>query len=141
MDFGSSQHQKDIKKYIVSLLIKQAQIDGSFSSKEKQYLEYAGQSLQLDDHELAEIQADPNAFEISPPPDEQDRVKILYYLLFMMRIDHTITAKEEELCHRVGLRLGFRKGMIDNLIALMKEYLSDRLPPNAMIERIKPYLN
>jgi len=141
MHFGSEKELTAYKKYIISLLVQQAQSDDHFSIIEKRYLKYAGAQLQLSDSEVAEIRLNPSAFSIAPPPDEHKRVTILYYTLFMLKADQKVTAQEEELCHKVGLRLGFRAEMVQNLINVMKNYLNTNLPPDAMLNEIKPFLN
>lgn len=141
MNFGTYDEQLAMKRYIISLLVKQALSDDDFSIIEKKYLIYAARSLQLSDAEVAAIRKSPDSFDITPPPDESQRMTIFYYLLFMMRADQKITEEEEQLCYQIGFKLGFRQDFVSNLIKLMKDYLVEDLPPNAMLERIKPYLN
>ncbi len=141
MNFGSPEELLSYKKYIISLLVQHAMADEHFSFMEGKFLEYAGKQLQLSHQEIREVQKNPTAYEIAPPPDEQKRVTILYYALFMMRADGKITPEEEDTCHKLGLRLGFRAEMVVNLIKLMKEYLLEELPPLAMVDEIRPYLN
>ena len=141
MNFGSPEELLAYKKYIISLLVQHAMADNEFSFMEGQFLEYAGLQLQLSEEEIKEVQKNPSLYEIAPPPDEQKRVTILYYALFMMRADGKIKPEEEDTCYKLGLRLGFRSEMLDNLIQLMKEYLLKELPPTAMVDEIRPYLN
>lgn len=141
MNFGTYDEQQAMKRYIISLLVKQALSDDDFSIIEKKYLLHAAKALQLTDAEIAAIRHDPESYTISPPPDESKRMTIFYYLLFMMRADQKVTKEEEQLCHQIGFKLGFREDMISNLIKLMQEYIVEDLPPNAMVDKIKPYLN
>jgi RAB protein geranylgeranyltransferase component A len=66
---------------------------------------------------------------------------ILYYLLFMMRVDGVIDQQEEQLVHEAGFRLGFNEKMVDDLIHVMKTYLNKEIPPEVMLQQIKKYLN
>ena len=141
MHFGSEEELKAFKYYIISLLVQQAKSDEDFSRIEKRYLKYAGDQLKVSDVELARIRSNPAAYTIAPPPDEHKRVMILYYTLFMMKADQKITKEEEILCYRIGTRLGFRDEMIENLINVMRNYLNQNLPPDAMLNEIKPFLN
>ncbi|MAT54698.1 MAG: hypothetical protein CMN32_09470 [Saprospirales bacterium] len=141
MNFGNADENKSWKQYIISLLVKQAVAEGRISAVEEQFLQHAAKSLNIGPEELQAIKSNPQAFEIAPPPDERTRMTILYYLLFMMRADGEIRPEEEKLCYEVGFRLGFRMEMVTNLIALMRQYLRQQLPPDAMLERIKPYLS
>lgn len=141
MDFGTHQDEMAMKCYIISLLVKQAQADKEFSAVEKKYLAYAGHSLGLTDAEIAAVRLAPEKYTIAPPPDESRRMTMLYFLLFMMRADGQVEPQEEKFCHYIGFRLGFRGEMVSNLIGLMKEFLKNDLPPGAMLEKIRPYLN
>ncbi len=141
MDFGSHEEEMAMKRYIVSLLIKQAQSDGHFTNSEKRYLAFASRALKISDAEVAAVRQSPADYDIAMPPDEDKRMTILYYLLFMMRADQQIAPEEETVCHQIGFRLGFRQEMVTDLIGLMKQYLKEEMPPNGMLERIKPYLN
>ena len=141
MDFGSRQDETKMKCYIISLLVQQAESDGAFTNTEKKYLAFAARSLKLSDTEVAAVRHAPENFVIAPPPDEGQRMTILYYLLFMIRADQKVAPEEEALCHRLGFQLGFREEMVSNLITLMKQYLVEDIPPNSMLERIKPFLN
>jgi len=141
MDFGTFEEELAMRSYIVALLAKQASADGDIANAETSYLLYASKTLGLDKAEIRPIIENPNNFNISPPPDEDKRLTILYYLLFMMRADKFIDTKEEELCYKVGFQMGFRQDMITELIGVMKKYLIDEIPPNAMLDKIKPFLN
>ena len=141
MDFGTPENELALKQYIISMIVQEAQADQDFSILEKKYLVFAAKTLGLSDANIAAIQIDPAAYEIVPPPNEQERMNILYFLLFMMLSDRTITIQEETMCHHIGFRLGFRREMISDLINVMRDCLDKEIPPNAMVERIKAYLN
>jgi len=141
MDFGTFEEELAMKSYIVALLVKQAAADGNMAKEESSYLHYAANTLEVEEDELKHIISSPDSFYISPPPDEDKRLTILYYLLFMMKADNHIDEKEERLCFQVGFQMGFRQEMVTNLIGVMKTYLIQQIPPTAMIDKIKPYLN
>lgn len=141
MEFGTFEEELAMKSYIISLLVKQATSDGKIATEEKGYLNYASKALNLEEDEVKQIIQAPDSFNISPPPDEDKRLTILYYLLFMMRADKNIDVKEEQLCFNIGFQMGFRQEMVSNLIGVMKEYLVEDIPPQAMLNKIKPYLN
>jgi len=141
MDFGSPEYELALKKYIISLIVHEAQVDQHFSIHEKKYLDFAAKILGLSATQVAAVRLDPTVFEMAPPPNEQARMNVLYFLLFMMRADQSITSAEEAMCHHIGFRLGFRREMISDLINLMRDCLDKEIPPNAMVERIRAYLN
>jgi len=141
MNFGTFEEELAMKSYIVSMLVKQASSDGDIADAETSYLLFAASALGLDKMDIKPIIQTPESYSISPPPDEDKRLTILYYMLFMMRADKIIDAKEEKLCYKIGFQMGFRQDMITQLIDVMKEYLDANIPPTAMLDKIKPYLN
>lgn len=141
MDFGSPKDELALKQYIVSLIVQEAQADEDFTIREKKYLAYATKTLGLTNAQVAAIRLNPKAYEIAPPPNEQMRMTILYYLLFMMRADQSISVQEEALVHQIGFRIGFRTEMIADLIGVMRDCLDKEIPPDAMLKRIRPFLN
>jgi uncharacterized tellurite resistance protein B-like protein len=141
MEFGSPEHEHRLKQFIVSLIVQEAQADQDFSILEKKYLSYAAKTLGLTEAEVATIRLSPAKFEMTPPPNEQERMNLLYFLLFMMRADGQVKKAEEDLCHHIGFRLGFRREMVSDLINVMRACLDKEIPPDAMMERVRAYLN
>ena len=141
MNFGTFEEELAMKSYIISILVKQASADGSIADAETSYLLYVSETLGLDKSEIKPIIEMPDSYRISPPPDEDKRLTILYYMLFMMKADKTIDAKEEKLCYNIGFQMGFRQDMVTELIEVMKEYLDKQIPPSVMLDKVKPYLN
>jgi hypothetical protein len=66
---------------------------------------------------------------------------ILYYLLFLMEIDGNVSREEEDLVKEFGLRLGFRIGLTSELIDEIRKHARTRVPPDALLEHIRKYLN
>jgi len=141
MDFGTPDHELALKKYIISMIVQEAQADHHFSTLEKRYLSFVASNLGVSEAEVAAIRLNPGIYEIPPPQNEQERMNVLYFLLFMLRSDKEITKEEEALCHHIGFRLGFRRELISDLINLMRDCLDKEIPPHAMVDRIKTYLN
>jgi len=141
MEFGSPEHEHRLKQFIISLIVQEAQSDNDFSIIEKRYLNYAAKTLGLSEEEVATIRLNPNEFEMPPPPNEQERMNVLYFLLFMMRADGQVKKAEEDLCHHIGFRLGFRREMISDLINVMRACLDKEIPSDAMLESVRSYLN
>lgn len=75
------------------------------------------------------------------PEQEQERMTMLYYLIFLMKSDQQIEEKEEQLIKHFGFKLGFREGLILDFIGLAKKYRSADIPPQEMLANIKKYLN
>ncbi len=141
MDFGGPEQELRYKHYIISLLVRQASVDGRMAQEEVHFILHVAKKLDLPLEAIEPILKKPLRFHMEPPADEHLRMQALYYLLFMMRADGDISPEEEMMCYKVGFQLGFRMEMIHNLVSLMRQFLRQKLPPDAMLQAIKPYLN
>ena len=135
------QQLNERNKAVLAILITMSQVDQQVDQIEKQFILDVSRQLGLSLDEVETIREQPETFILRPPKSEQDRMTILYYLLFTMRVDGQIKPKEEELCHKVGFRLGFNNLMIDDLIQVMKDHPKGEVPPEKMLNEIKKYLN
>lgn len=129
------------RKGIIALLFKLAKSDNSVSNIEKLYLRDIANSLGVDSFSIDEILENPDAYPLKTPLDERERMTILYYLLFMMRVDGRIEKGEEKLVYEASFRLGFNEKMTEDLIGVMKTYLNKEIPPDVMLTQVKKYLN
>lgn len=141
MDFEIFEEEMALKGYLVSVLVRQAMDDGAISVEERSYLKYALKTIKLEEKDIKSIIESPMDYSTHPPLEENKRMTILYHLLFMMKSSRTIDFRKEELIHNIGFELGFRYEMIRNLISVVKDYKRKDLPPMALLEEIKPYLN
>lgn len=128
-------------KAIFSLVYQLHAADNEINIKELGFMREIADTLHLSATDLNEISADPKAYVLEPPPPEQERMSILYMLLFAMRIDGEINTNEEHIVYKVGLQLGFHELMLKELIGELKSHLTTRLPDDALLNIIKKYLN
>ncbi|MFK8004713.1 MAG: hypothetical protein AB8H03_00010 [Saprospiraceae bacterium] len=129
------------RKSIIALLFKLAKSDNSVSNIEKLYLRDIADSIGVDSFSIDEILENPEAYPLKVPLDERERMTILYYLLFMMRVDGRIEKGEEKLIYEASFRLGFNEKLTEDLIGVMKTYLHKEVPPSVMLTQIKKHLN
>jgi uncharacterized tellurite resistance protein B-like protein len=129
------------RKSIIALLFKLAKSDDSVSNIEKLYLRDIANSIGIDSLSIDEIIQNPEAYPLKVPLNERERMTILYYLLFMMRIDGRIEKGEEKLIYTASFRLGFNEKLTEDLIGVMKTYLNKEIPPDLMLTLVKKYLN
>ena len=139
--FGNYENEYDRNKATIAMLIEMVTIDNKIDPVEKKFLGDIALQFGLRDEDISSIIEHPEKFALKPPTAEEDRMRILYYLLFMMRVDGEIPPEEEKLCYKAGLRLGFNEQLTGDLIQLMKTYLNEEIPPEAMVNVIKKYLN
>ena len=58
-----------------------------------------------------------------------------------MKIDGEANEEEIRLIKSIGFKLGFRPTMVDNMILVIKEYATKKVPEDALLNNIKKYLN
>ena len=129
------------RKSIIALLFKLAKSDDSVSNIEKLYFRDIANSIGIDSLSIDEIIQNPEAYPLKVPLNERERMTILYYLLFMMRVDGRIEKGEEKLIYTASFRLGFNEKLTEDLIGVMKTYLNKEIPPDLMLTLVKKYLN
>lgn len=139
--FGDFNNDIARNRSIITLLIEMANVDDDQARIEDKYINYVAEQLGVSEEELALIKSKPEQFPFIPPTGEQDRMTILYYLLFTMRVDAVIKTAEEGVAHRIGLRLGINPALTQDLIQVMKRYNNQEIPENALLDQIKKYLN
>lgn len=137
-DFGKNVEQS---RSVVALLLEISRADEFSSPIEQKYIDYIAHHLGISIEEMELIKNKPDQFPFVSPESEQDRMTILYYILFTMRVDGEIRDQEEAVCHKVGLKLGFNPALTNDLIQVMKKYAKEEIPPHAMLDQIRKYLN
>ncbi|HLF62250.1 MAG TPA: hypothetical protein VI603_00755 [Saprospiraceae bacterium] len=130
-----------LKKSIVALLLRLQKADTDKTIREFAYIHKVASHLGLSAEDVIGIERDLSSYPLKPPSDEKERMTILYYLLFLMDIDGNVKQEEEDLVKEFGLRLGFRMGLTTELINEVKRHATTRIPPDALIEHIRKYLN
>jgi len=114
--------------------------DGEIDQKERVFMQQLGQQQGLTsigvDSELGN-----GDNEVILPLEEQERMMVLYYLVFLMQSDGDITSEEELSIYHFGHRLGFREEILRNFIALANKYQSSPIPAVEMLEKVKVFLN
>ena len=114
----------DRNKAVFSLIYQMNIADSDFNKMESKYLVNVGNVLGLSQKEMEQVLDDPNSYNLIPPANEQERMEILYYMLFSMRIDGNISKVEEAHIYKAGLKLGFNEAMITDMINLCLLYTS-----------------
>ncbi|MFT5167945.1 MAG: putative tellurite resistance protein B-like protein [Saprospiraceae bacterium] len=139
--FGNYKEEIVHRKAIISLLIKMTAADGQVKEVEEKLTSDVARQLGLSTEDIEEVTTYPEKYEMKPPPPEQDRMSILYYLLFTMAVDGQIQEDEERMCYKTGLRLGFNEHMTRDLINVMKKFLNKEIPQDALLNEIKKHMN
>lgn len=132
-------NNKEQSVQIIRVLRSISIADGALTHNELNLIRKAGDYYGLSSDEVDDelVANDPL---ISIPSDENERIKILYYILYLIKADRVVD-EEEHLIHHFGLKLGFREPMLDNLIAIAKGNIGRGLPIEKMLDAIRQYLN
>lgn len=126
----------DQRRDIIKLLMQLAKADGVIQNQEKLFIVDACKNLGIDINEIKE-----NDDDIRFPKTEQERMTVLYYLLFMMNSDGNISNEEVIFIKKIGFKLGFRARLIEDMLETLAQYPDQQIPPNALVNNIKKYLN
>lgn len=133
------EHEKS--RILLKILVHLAKADGHIQEQEFSYLLYVVVKLRIDPEELRKIYNEDAELNEILPHDEQDRMNVLYHLLFLMDADKNIDEREEAIIYHFGHRLGFSELMVRDFIQVFRKNDLDDLPPSAMLEIIKKYQN
>ena len=126
---------------LVKILIHLAKVDGELSKNEFSYLVYVASKLHLPLEKVREIMISEEDLNEILPHDENERMNVLYHLLFMMEADKIIDPEEIKMIYHFALKLGFSEKMEEEFILIFKTYDIDDLPPDAMLKIIQKYQN
>ncbi|MEO5905513.1 MAG: hypothetical protein ABIQ11_02220, partial [Saprospiraceae bacterium] len=91
--------------------------------------------------DLAAMTTAPLPTEEKFPSDERERMIILYFLLFMMESDGVVADEEVRLVKDLGYQLGFRIDLVSDLIQVIRTYDHINTPSEALLDKIRTYLN
>lgn len=128
-------------KGLIATLIKLSKSDHYFDQFELTYILKVGAHLGLDNELVEQMINQNNNTDIEIPEKEQDRMTLLYYMLFLMKIDTIVTDEEKDMIHHYGFKFGFSKPMMDEFISVIEAHKFRKVPPEKMIQIITKYQN
>ena len=126
---------------VIYMLIRLMSIDGHRDRNEYIYILKVAHEMGMTPEEISTLRPEGVYTQSKMPNDEIERMIILYYLLFMMQIDGIITSDEERLVKDLGHQLGFRIDMVADLIEVIKSHEQIESPSEALLDKIRAYLN
>ena len=128
------------KENILAIIVAVSKVDGGIHENEMLWILQLGFSMGMNEEKVREItiKEDPSLFI---PSSEKERMTILYYLVFLIKVDGRITEEEKNILHHFGLKLGFNHLMVANIIRVVQANLGKKLPPDAIINEVRKYLN
>lgn len=126
---------------LFSTLIELSKADNYFDQFEFSYLLKVGRHIGLEDALVESMIKENTKLPLTIPKNEKDRMTILYYMLFLMKIDNIISEEETELVHHYGFKLGFSFDMISDFIQVMENNKFKKVDQNELIAVIRKYQN
>lgn len=133
--------QEGYRSAVIYMLMKLMAADGHREKAEYIYILKVAFEMGMTQEDIASLTADDLVAHPKFPESERDRMVILYYLLFMMKTDGSITHEEENIVKELGYILGFRIEMVSDLIHVIKSYDHNTSPSEDLISKIRTYLN
>ncbi len=128
-------------KTILQLLVHLCKADSNFQNEEFDYLIYFCKNTGLDPELIRFYLMNDSYPRESLPQDEQERMNILYHLLFTINADSLIGTDEEIAVYKLAFILGFHENITKDFIEIMKIYPITKLPKDAMVSIIRKYSN
>jgi len=128
-------------KGLISVLIEFSKSDRYFDQYELAYIIKVGKHIGMEDDEVEHMIKHSEKAEIEIPSSERERLTILYYLLFLMKIDTEVTQEERNLIIHYGFKFGFSHSMTTEFINLVESHRFKKIPPEKMMAVIKKYSN
>ncbi len=129
------------KENLIKLLLKLSYADNQLSESELIYILHVGRSIGIGEEKIRSLSLSVQNIDLQIPEKEQDRMSILYYLLFLMKIDKQVDVEEEKVVFHYGFKLGFQENMVRDMVTLIRNNPNEKIPPKDMISIIHKYLN
>lgn len=128
-------------KVVLKLLVHMSSVDHAMNEDEFLYLVHFCKSSGIDISLVREyLTLDTDLKEILPS-SEEERMNILYHLLFTMNADNHIHEDEEKMIYTLALRLGYSEGMTREFIDVMKNHTLDTIPLESLLDILRKYNN
>ena len=131
----------DQKQTHILTLLMLAEADNRDHINEIRFINNVASRIGLSESDVQEIDKHPERLTFSLPESEEDRMTVLYDLLFLMKIDGDVAEEEKVLVRELGVRLGFRISMVEEFIQTIAKYVGQEVPTNALLDIIRKYMN
>ena len=118
-----------------------ARADGELDDREMRFIFDMGKMMGMASSEIELPVSESEHKDIVPPSTEPERLLMFYRLLFLIKIDNKISKEEETFLHKIAHKLGVRDTLVVDMIRLMRENLMNNVPADAMLNKIRHYLN
>ena len=114
--------------------------DGEEHPLEEMFIQDVGKRLGLTLDEIAQLNGVPD-IAFSLPESEKEKMELFYESFFLMKMDSSISTKEEETLHQIGGLLRINPMMVQDFINIGHQYIKSPIPENVLLNILKKYLN
>lgn len=122
------------KKSLIAELILMALIDDKLKPEEIAFIKSVGKRMDISDQEITAMIKKPQSLQVATPTNFTKRIVHFHRLMLMMHIDGNVDDKELQFLNEVALRYGFRKTIVDRLLATMIQYPHGEIPPSELLQ-------
>lgn len=127
------------KKNHLKNLVALAAIDGHIHENEIEYLYKIGAKYQLKPQQIKKILDDKENIEPEIPENHHQKIALLYDLIGMMMADNVIEDAEMDFCKRMFRKFGYKEVLIDEMIELNRQGVSDTDIWEEFLEKTEHY--
>jgi hypothetical protein len=128
-----------VLKKKISILIHLARVDNDFANIEKSFIEEICTRNGVSSYEFEQLVKNPDPIGSLGALSYKQVVEYMSESLSLMIIDNKIRKSEILLCEDIGLRLGFQKKSIDEIIEKLKD--NTGLSMNSIIRIVESWPN
>jgi uncharacterized tellurite resistance protein B-like protein len=121
-------------------LIEMAAADGHFDDAEFDLLKSIAKRNNISEGQLSTIRESPEGVSFELPADKRERFHQFYDLVHMMTIDNSIHADELALCKLFGMKFGYKKENIPELIESIRLNIENHQTHDEAMKRVERIL-
>jgi len=100
-----------------------------------------GRQQRLLPTEVQEILDSSDKADVIVPKSDEDKMEVLYYLVFRMKSDPTLEPDEIESIKYFGEPIGLREDLEEDFVKLVNKFKNTNVAPEDMIARMQKVLD
>jgi uncharacterized tellurite resistance protein B-like protein len=125
------------KKSHIAGLIKIAKSDGELSGHEVNVIKIIAIKMGISSTDFNDVVVNLDSISFIAPKTEEEKLKYLYDIFLVMKIDLEAKEEEHQICEELGMRLGFAVTDLERVA----EYINKKLDHVVTIEEFKKVLS
>ncbi len=126
---------------LVAILSMMAKADEAIHDFELNFLRDTAQKMDLQMSDFEKIWRNPESHIQIKPSNEHERMQFFFHALSMMNMDSHASSEEELCAKKIGLTLGLRHDLTEDLIQVFKNDIHSSNDPDAIRKVLLKYVN